>query len=137
MLCGNKKIFDGTIVKSYQELLDHFETYDYVPNIMDEYYVCSVITILSEHRVLIGGNKIYGIGHKNESKIIDEEFIEEIRLLSDNMFYTIDIGYTMEHDWCIIEINPPFSIDDWGINLDSYMIFCMDYIDKFVHKYCN
>jgi hypothetical protein len=44
-------------------------------------------------------------------------------------FKCIDIGLVQNgdnYDWCVVEINPPFSLDDYDIPFEEYIQFCID-----------
>ncbi len=53
-------------------------------------------------------------------------FINELIKTTEDDFRCIDIGYLSEtNEWVVVEINPPFSLDDYKINLTDYMNFCI------------
>ena len=48
-------------------------------------------------------------------------------------FFAIDIGYVKDKQkWCIVEINPCFSLDDFGVDIKSYMMFTFDFYNKYI-----
>jgi len=121
---GNTKEFDGQIIKSIEELNELLRD----QNNNSQYYVCDVITFVSEYRLFVGNNKIYGVGKiKGKTMHIPELFSENILTCSNNKFYVVDVGFVEEfNDWAVVEINPSFSLDDYGINILTYMQYCID-----------
>lgn len=123
----NKKDFDGRVLSS----LDDYEACGLTcPSLDTMVYHCQPFTFICEYRVLIGNNKVYGVGHMNKAKYTDgmDKFIESIVPLVSKSYKCVDIAYSIKPvaRWVIVEINPPFSLDDYKIDLDSYMNFCLD-----------
>ena len=127
----NNKLFDGQIISSIDDFTDYGIK---IPDNNSLVYSCKPIKILSEVRLLIGNGKIYGHSHmckeKNNSYLDDKNFIDDIILITGNTFKCIDIGYIYNKEkckflWCIIEINPPFSLDDYAIPINDYINFCI------------
>lgn len=128
----NNKDFDGRVVNNISD----FELYGVkIPELNKKIYCCDPIVFLSEVRLLIGNNKLYGHGHICKNKIDnylnDTEFIDGIISLTNGKYLCIDIGYTFNEklkifQWIIIEINPPFSLDDHEIPFNNYINFCID-----------
>ena len=56
---------------------------------------------------------------------LNEDFIKEI-VQKTNDFLCIDIGFNDEIGWFIVEINTPYSIDQYDIHINDYMKFCID-----------
>ena len=129
----NNKSFDGQIYYDDDRFVGP------LPDKNDEIYVCEKITFLCEYRLLVGHNKIYGFGFmqglypdiKLESIL---NFVNDVVSKTDNRYLCIDIGYIKEiKKWSIVELNPPFSLDDYNIPLKDYINFCIDscnYISK-------
>jgi hypothetical protein len=127
----NNKEFDGRVIKNISD----FELYGVnIPDDNLKIYCCKPLIILSEVRLLIGNNKLYGHTYMCKNRI--DNYIHEISNLIENIinksnggFYCIDIGYIYENNkfkWIIIEINPPFSLDDYELDINDYMLFCID-----------
>lgn len=123
---GNDKSFDGRIISSVDDteaLLSETESKE------NEYvYACEVVEFLSENRLLVGNGKLYGYGHickKKDYSFMSQMDINRIIQLTGERYRCIDVGLTKEKGWVIIEINPPFSLDDYEIPLDMYMNFCI------------
>ena len=122
---GNDKSFDGTIVSNE----DQYAT-DVILNTYPKpvyIYTSEVIKFVSEYRLLIGNKKLYGRGRMiGKVMKLDNSFINELIEITDT-YRCIDIGYSNEmNTWMVVEINPPFSLDDYEIDIDSYMNFCID-----------
>jgi hypothetical protein len=122
---GNMKVIDGTVIKNQDDFTDLWITNNVLPDSSMEFYVSDCVKFLSEKRVLLGNSKIYAIGHQFGSMdiSIDDEFLNKIISLSNNKYYCVDIGYIQETGWSIVEVNPPFSLDDFDISIDVYVTY--------------
>ena len=128
----NNKDFDGRLISN---ILD-FESYGIpIPDLDKQIYCADPIIFLSEVRLLIGNNQLYGHGHicKNriDNYLDNKQFIQQIINLSNGDYLCVDIGFVFDDKlnkfhWIIIEINPPFSLDDYDIRFDDYIRFCID-----------
>lgn len=124
----NDKSFDGKVISC----IDDFEMYgESKPNEDTIVYTSEVVKFVSEVRLLIGNGKLYGHGHICKAKsdlYLKEMNIQKLIDLTGNNFRCIDIGMVMKpaYRWMIIEINPPFALDDHQIPLADYMEFCID-----------
>jgi hypothetical protein len=135
---GNDKSFDGRVISSIDDieaLLSESELHE-----NETVYACEVVEFLSENRLLVGNGKLYGYGHickKKDYSFLSQMDINQIIELTGDNFRCIDVGLTKEKGWVIIEINPPFSLDDYEIPLDMYMNFCIgacQWINMFLKK---
>lgn len=118
----NDKFFDGHVVK-LQSDIDSLKSVH--PNMM--VYKSEVISIVAEYRLLIGNGKLYGVGHMKGQKInINEEYVKRLVELTNEKFRCVDVGFTNFGTWIVVEINPMYSLDDYGIEIDKYMSFCID-----------
>lgn len=122
----NNKTFDGQIYYDNDRFVGQ------LPNDNDKIYVSEKVIFLSEYRLLIGNNKLYGFGFMQglypDIKVSSiNKFIDEIISKTDCRYLCIDIGYIKEiKKWAIVELNPPFSLDDYNIPLNDYINFCTD-----------
>lgn len=130
----NNKAFDGRVITDIRE----FEDYGVpIPSSETKIYCCDPVVFLSEVRLLIGNGKLYGHGHICKNKIpnyLNDIKIADIIAATNGEYLCIDIGYT-PGKWIIIEVNPPWSLDDHEIPFADYMAFCIDacaYIRKCV-----
>lgn len=128
----NDKSFDGSVISKddpyTMQLILASET---KPTKETLVYKSDVVNFISEYRLLIGNGKLYGSGFicgKELGSFMEEMNIKKIIELTDENFRCIDIGFIAEplHKWAIVEINPPFSLDDHDIPLPNYMNFCID-----------
>ncbi len=133
---GNDKSIDGTIIKNSDDVADlwcinQIFLYDDM-----ELYVCDVVNFKVEYRLLVGDNKIYAIGYQkgNKSNFPSEHFLHKILEKSNGKYYCIDIGL-ISNSWSIVEINPPFSLDDFDISLNVYIEYAVDFW-KYVRSKC-
>jgi hypothetical protein len=59
----------------------------------------------------------------------DTQFINDLINLTGEKFRCIDICLIKQNNqlkWGIVEINPPFSLDDYEILFENYIDFCID-----------
>ncbi len=122
----NDKKFSGKVIKNVNDL--GMET----PSQDDLIYTAEPITFLHEVRLLIGNHKLYGYGNMSENKnhdnIDNKKLITNLEEITDD-FRCVDIGLIKKDnkfEWCIIEINPPFSLDDYDMPFEDYIRFCID-----------
>lgn len=133
---NNNKLFDGQIY------IDDDKFIGTLPSPESLVYESNKITFLCEYRLLIGNNKLYGFGFIQglypNIKSSSINIINDIINITNERYLCIDIGYIKEYNkWGIVEINPPFSLDDHKILLDDYMSFCIDsckYINNLVNN---
>jgi len=122
----NNKLFDGKVITS----MDDFEMFGETAPSLDTYvYRSDVVEILSEARLLIGNGRLYG--HSHISKQENDSYLKNLNIeklieLTGDKFVCIDIGMIPSDKWIIIEINPPYALDDYQIPLENYMEFCID-----------
>eukprot|EP00933_Yihiella_yeosuensis_P022913 TRINITY_DN17937_c0_g2_i1.p1 TRINITY_DN17937_c0_g2~~TRINITY_DN17937_c0_g2_i1.p1 ORF type:complete len:308 (+),score=44.27 TRINITY_DN17937_c0_g2_i1:61-984(+) len=65
-----------------------------------------------------------------------EEFIESILENLEGEFMAIDVGLMVKGEsavmeegsicWSVVEVNPPFALDDHGLDIESYCQYCID-----------
>jgi len=131
---GNDKKFDGTVFENldqFKEILS-INTLDDTLEIKPgmEFYISSILKFEVEYRLFIGNGHIYASAfQKGNDKIkIDENFVEEIILTCGKEFFAVDIGFIKENsEWAIVEINPPFALDDYEIDLEIYIKYGTDF----------
>jgi hypothetical protein len=127
---NNDKSFDGRIFTGINDFTDFCQD---VPENDTMIYVTEPITILLEARLLVGNNKLYGHCITNNlAKIksffpnyLESDLVKKIISMTDN-FRCIDIGMNCCNEWFIVEINPPFSLDNHTIDMNQYIEFCID-----------
>ena len=133
---GNNKSFDGRLVKDLSDFTDFCID---IPDDDLEIYVIDPIKIISEVRLLIGNNKLYGhgfISSQNDISYLTSNIIKNLIVFTGEKFRCIDIGLVEINNtkkWIVIEVNPPFSLNNYDIDLDNYFNFCIDsfiYIKK-------
>ena len=137
---GNSKLVDGTVIKNSDDLADVWVVNQVFPKPDLLLYLTEVVKFDVEYRLLVGNSRIYGIGHQKGSKSItissDHPFIKDILTTAGMRFLCIDIGYISEckdckdsecKEWAIVEINPPFSLDDFDIPVQIYVQYGLDF----------
>lgn len=120
----NTKIFSGHIIYDKLQLdslkIEFGNTCIYTSN---------VINIIGEYRLLIGNSKLYGSSYMKGS--YDENYLEKMDInkiidLVGNSFLCVDIGLLNNGNYIVVEINPPYSLDDYDIEFEQYINFCID-----------
>lgn len=142
---GNCKEFEGTVIASLSDFI-------VCPSLFCDVYNTAPIYFVSEYRLLIGNGRLYGLGHMCKALVEQmdacaadglDQIAQELVIATGNGFRCIDVGLaekTMSASsakWIVVEINPPFSLDDYGIPLPQYMSFCIDacaYIAREIEK---
>lgn len=130
---SNDKLFDGLIVNTEDEIES------IAKNI--KVYISSVSNFVNEYRIFIFNKKIYSIVdssnfilHYSVSMPIPQDFINEITKVNIYDFCVIDIGYDkLIEKWSIVEVNPPFSLASYNLDISKYFEFCVNaylYIKK-------
>ena len=127
---SNDKDFSGRVIETFND----FENYGVeIPNTNQMVYSCEPVEFISEIRLLIGNNKLYGHGYMSgkhtKSYLKCSTMLDDLITITNNDYCCIDIGLMVHNSdlqWSIIEINPPFSIDDHEILFDDYISFCID-----------
>ncbi|XWV26039.1 hypothetical protein QJ857_gp1041 [Tupanvirus soda lake] len=127
---NNDKKISGTKVMNRTDENDIWIINNVVPLPDMEVYISDIVNFVVEYRLLIGNRKIYGIGYQqgNKNISVDKVFLDEVINLCGYDFYCIDIGYLENiKEWAIVEVNPPFSLDDYDIPLNNYMEYAIDF----------
>lgn len=120
----SNKDFDGRVISSLEDYTSRGIS---LPGPGTICYVSEIINIVSEYRLLIGNQgKLYGVGHMRGTRMGVTDDILKPFLDATSEFRCVDIGFVPELGWILVEINPPFSLDDYDIPLNGYMDFCID-----------
>lgn len=122
---GNSKDIDGSVISSKNDLDDLFANIDDIDHL---YYISNVVIFVVEYRLFVGDNKVYAKGYQKGKKMsIHNQFIDDVIDKTNGIFYVIDVGFIKElNKWAIVEVNPTFSLDDYGIDIDAYMSYCIN-----------
>eukprot|EP00768_Dysnectes_brevis_P006310 gnl/Dysnectes_brevis/4915_a6829_803.p1 GENE.gnl/Dysnectes_brevis/4915_a6829_803~~gnl/Dysnectes_brevis/4915_a6829_803.p1 ORF type:complete len:283 (+),score=-16.43 gnl/Dysnectes_brevis/4915_a6829_803:60-908(+) len=150
---SNDKLFDGRVV--VDPVADFVDYGLSVPDSDTAIYICDPYEFAYELRLFVGNGKLYGQAHmrgptplsgESYPQLIDSGILERVVQLSGSDFLCVDIGFgspVCPHaeahagQWMIVELNPPFSLDDYDLCLDTYMNYCLDacaYISNEVRK---
>mmetsp|Transcript_40113 Transcript_40113/g.93154 ORF Transcript_40113/g.93154 Transcript_40113/m.93154 type:complete len:248 (+) Transcript_40113:48-791(+) len=131
---SNNKAFDGCVVKSAEKLQDIIEEVGGgEKGAALEVFTAEVVSFKAEYRLFIGGFKCYGLGQINEAEPVGpppDELVQQIVALVGDRFWVVDVGYLSKQDgapeWAVVEVNPPFSMDDHGLAIEPYVQYCTD-----------
>lgn len=132
----NDKVFDGMVIRSLDQLPPPEEV-----SPSTRIYTSEVVGFGAEHRLFVGGGRLYGIGLRLSGQGEDLEsslkaFAEAIVELAGNVFVVVDVGFVESRGgWAVVEANPPFALDDCGLGIRPYMQYCMDACHSFRAKY--
>lgn len=120
----NSKLFDGKVVQSLSD-------FDERPPEDCIVYSTTPVQFAAEYRLLIGNGKLYGCGHVRGARV-DKDGLSEmankiIATTAGANFRCVDVGLLADiKKLIVVEINPPFSLEDYAIPLSAYMSFCID-----------
>jgi len=135
---SNDKAFDGVVVRDaehLQSIRDDARSADDV-----EVYISETVTFLVEYRLFLGGGKIYGMGEHylrdgdRSAGVPAVNFVQEVLACVGDAFMAVDVGLmtkdgqceVCEAVWAVVEVNPPFALDDCGLAIEPYVQFCAD-----------
>lgn len=129
---GNIKLFDGQVVLDCDDLDELFNLNPDL-NYDTQVYSCPPIEIKGELRLLIGAGRLYGHGQISETNPANNDyllpggFVDQLCAIAGDRYLCIDIGWVPKlGSWIIVEINPPFALDDYDIPLPDYTRFTED-----------
>jgi len=115
-----------------------------------EVYTAEVVTFACEHRLFIGQGRLYGTGKiRNDgtdaggSLSPPSATVDRVLSLCGDSFWAVDVGFIVKEDepaaaaagvgpdgapgtWALVEVNPPFSLDDHGLPIEPYVQYCVD-----------
>lgn len=144
---SNDKSFDGRVVTDEGGLEHLLE--DGGHDLECPIWAAERVSFLVEHRLFVGGGKLYGMGRIQGSSdaLPDESFISEVlSCCGPDVFWAVDVGLLVrantsgkqeghkKHEgneeqeccWAVVEVNPPFALDDHGLAIGPYCRFCQD-----------
>jgi hypothetical protein len=127
----NDKIFSGQIYYGVYGVYGVYDNVSFIGDLPDEndvVYSSEIVIFLSEYRILVGHGKVYGIGYmQGQTNVYPDDFIiNKIIELTPLNFRCVDVGLTNKNKWIVVEINPPYSLDQYDIPLADYMQFVID-----------
>lgn len=128
---NNDKLFDSFICNPKNEYDIQYLNKNKKSN---EIYVCEIVNFVNEYRLFILNNKLYGIQESSlyilpynviQSKEPSIEFINDI--LKHNIYPNciIDVGMLLNNEFCIVEVNPPFSLSSYDFPIEKYTDYCI------------
>lgn len=139
---GNNKLIDGTVVNDKNELDEIWvcnpgpprglwAVNDIKPWDDMELYTSDIVKFEAEYRLLVGNKHVYGCGFQrgNNDQSPSDLIVDKILQIAGEQFLCVDVGYDGSQ-WIIVEINPPFSLDDFGISLSDYIQYATDFWTK-------
>lgn len=151
---SNDKAFDGIVVRDaggLQRVREEVgETADEL-----EVYAAEKVNFAVEYRLFVGNGTVYGVPGEHyvrdgdrSAGVPSDEFIQEIVKCCGDGFMAVDVGLMTKDEeqplcndngvvkdycpeatwatWAVVEVNPPFALDDCGLAIEPYVQFCID-----------
>lgn len=97
-------------------------------------YVCESVQFVSEHRIFLSPGRIWGVREYSEEVLGEDDivagagppqdFLDEVVACNSIGFVVVDVGLTSTGKWCVVEVNPPFSLSSYGLDIGIYMEYC-------------
>ena len=143
---SNDKSFDGRVVQDMPGLASLREEAGDGECLV---WVAEKVCFLVEHRLFVGGGELYGTGRiqgKGDA-VPPESFVREVLACCGvDVFWAVDVGLmtplpgtgeggggnrgqeegSEEECWAVVEVNPPFALDDHGLAIEPYCRYCRD-----------
>jgi len=139
---SNDKCFDGRVIEDQDSLSRLMEE---ARDIHCPVWTSDKVSFLVEYRLFIGCGNVYGCGRIQgcSDAVPPASFVNELlACCGSDVYWAVDVGLmTRVHDdsyhsdagkreapscWAVVEVNPPFSLDDHGLDIDSYCQYCQD-----------
>merc|ERR1719478_2012641 len=96
-------------------------------------YVSDPIDFVCEHRLFLGPGRLWGSAEYSDhvlsedavvSKEVPSEIVDEVLRLNSLGFVVVDVGLKRDGEWCIVEVNPPFALSSYGLDIAIYVEYC-------------
>ena len=131
---SNDKTFEALIINTDDEI----ESID--KNIT--VYTSSMSNFINEYRIFVSNCKIYSIVDSGDfimdnsvSMSIPKEFIDSVVELNIYDFCVIDIAFDkLINKWSVVEVNPPFSLSSYDLEIGKYFQFCADAYSYIINR---
>ena len=126
---GNNKLIPGTVINNDHELSELWKIHNITPTADLELYISDVVKFNVEYRLFIGNGRLYATAYQKgvNSIKVDNDFVKELLSVCGKKFYCIDVGYIKTVGWAIVEVNPPFALDDYDIETETYVQYGVDF----------
>jgi hypothetical protein len=130
----NDKDFESKIIKKDSDLESI--------KLKTKVFVSEICNFVNEYRIFIADKKIFaivnsGIYFMDKSRPMDipQDFINKIIELNIYDYIVVDIGFdTKTNKWLIVEVNPPISLDSYGLEIGKYVEFCIGFFNWIKNK---
>ena len=126
---GIVKLFEGQVLDDGDDLTNLLVRHQDV-TLETKVYSCRTIDIDGELRLLIGAGRLYGVGQISIAPPPNQDwrpvFLDQLITAVGGRFLCVDIGWVAELGWVVVEINPPYSLDEYDIPLVDYLQFMTD-----------
>lgn len=141
---ANDKSFNAKLIESQHQI--DFMGHNIKPEI--PVYISEPMNFVNEYRIFLGNEKIYGITnsssyiHSFENKHYFDipppiEFLQQIQKLNNFGYCVVDIGLCIKtNKWCVVEVNPPFSISSYDYPINDYIKYSIDAWSFIKSKLC-
>jgi len=144
---GHKE-FKGCVINTFKHVNALIQGFD--PNF--EVYTSPVVRFAAEFRVYIADFKLAGVCDCSEHRFEpsnpfcspaslerefavfratrlkthpSDDFVETVLRLNTYPFVAVDVGLLSSGDWVVVEVNPLFSLCNYGLETQTYVEFCV------------
>jgi hypothetical protein len=134
----NDKAFDGVVVHDTAQLqrIRAEVAAEAGPACVDAVavFTADVVVFTVEYRLFIGRGRLYGSGIRDGDATLPPPpaaFVNSVVAASGDKFWAVDVGLMdgvggTDTRWALVEVNPPFALDDCGLHIEPYMQYCID-----------
>eukprot|EP01083_Nonionella_stella_P307820 1083354_1 len=127
--CSNDKSFYATKVIQDCDL----KCLSYRISPCDDVYCCELVQFVNEFRLFVGDHKLFAMQESShyilssnviQTKDPPRDFIAQILIVNPFSHCVIDVGMLENGQWAIVEVNPPFALSSYGLNIAKYFDYC-------------
>lgn len=97
-----------------------------LPTKGEEVYVADVVDFDDEWRLLVGRRKVWAAVHQRGAgdSPPPESFTKQVCAKTGTMFLCVDVGYIRGKGWAVVDVSPPFALDDYDMDVAAYWDYC-------------
>ncbi len=132
---NNKNDIVKQIFNLDEEILKLNSDYIYIKSNMNrDIYISNLVEFKNEFRLFIYDKTKYHLIETSEWLIIPQlqnyknndptNFIDEIIKINPYEYCIIDIGQIDNDQWTIVEVNPPYALTSYGLDIEKYYEYC-------------
>ena len=127
--CSNNKAFDGMKVTNDSDL-QYLATKCGQNELV---YICELVEFVNEYRIFVADFEIFAIQESSHYilnsdcvRSVDppQTFLNDITAANVYKFCVIDVGLMTDGKWSVVEVNPPFALSSYGLDISKYCKYC-------------